>query len=230
MPEGLRHTAHEVHALQQGMLQCGMALLQMASPQSDEQRVRSLEGEEVKTFEELQESKRVSRDQFMAAFKGEPVTCSCRKVTVPSYKLYKCYYCGVFHCDKCAAEHFGQTREEYNEEHYAECMVPRSADVVRTGRPLLQTQEEVVEADEQAPAEGVPPSERTSPYSRTLSDAEAEERAHLCDQFNCQAAPGERDVTNCVNCGGELREKEGAWYHWSQFDQGFLGPPQDYVS
>jgi len=51
-----------------------------------------------------------------------------------------------------------------------------------------------------------------------------------CDHGNCQARPGVKGITNCIHCGGELREVDGSWYHWSQFDAEELGEPQDYVS
>lgn len=51
-----------------------------------------------------------------------------------------------------------------------------------------------------------------------------------CDMGRCEAPKGTSDVTNCIHCGGELIEKDGAWYHHSQFDCDELGDPQDYVS
>lgn len=33
---------------------------------------------------------------------------------VPLWAAVRCYYCGQFYCEACAAEHFGKSREEYN--------------------------------------------------------------------------------------------------------------------
>lgn len=46
--------------------------------------------------------------------KGEQpkVQCPCG-LTAPLRFLYRCLYCGAFFCKKCAEEHFGKTREEY---------------------------------------------------------------------------------------------------------------------
>jgi hypothetical protein len=50
-----------------------------------------------------------------------------------------------------------------------------------------------------------------------------------CNHGYCEALEGERNVGMCVHCGAELIERNGAWFHHSQFDQPFLGMPQDYV-
>lgn len=50
-----------------------------------------------------------------------------------------------------------------------------------------------------------------------------------CDMGNCEEKEGESGIANCIHCGGELHEKDGAWYHHSQFDHDELGEPQDYV-
>jgi len=98
---------------------------------TEEERVDTLalimsEAEEhKKTVDELRANKKIARKQLMSAAKGKDVTCFCEKVTVPAFKLYRCYYCGIFFCDRCAPDHFGQTREEHNEENYKEFMVPR---------------------------------------------------------------------------------------------------------
>jgi hypothetical protein len=146
--------------------------------------------------QELKESQKKAREQLSAAYKGCSVKCSCGKVSGPVFKLYRCYYCGVFFCDICAAEHFGKTREEHNREHYQEYMVPRIQDPLASGLE---------------------------------SEQELERRAGLCDVWPCVAEPGAKGYTNCVNCGAELIEKDGKWYHWSQFDHEHLGEPQDYV-
>ncbi len=40
------------------------------------------------------------------------VTCRCGN-HMPLRFAYKCYYCGEYLCDACAAVHFGKTREQY---------------------------------------------------------------------------------------------------------------------
>lgn len=49
----------------------------------------------------------------------------------------------------------------------------------------------------------------------------------------CEAWDDDRGISNCVHCGGELREVNGLWYHHSQFnnDMFLISPerPQDYV-
>jgi len=34
------------------------------------------------------------------------ITCGCCQKPTPIYWLYKCFYCGVWFCHKCAKEHF----------------------------------------------------------------------------------------------------------------------------
>lgn len=80
----------------------------------------------VLTEAEIRINRVLSRAQLMAVRKEQDVTCKCGKVTGPVWKLYRCYYCGIFFCDRCAAEHFGQTREEHSREHYPEHMIPRT--------------------------------------------------------------------------------------------------------
>lgn len=50
-----------------------------------------------------------------------------------------------------------------------------------------------------------------------------------CDMGRCEAPEGARGTTNCIHCGGELIEQDGAWYHHSQFDCDELGEPQDFA-
>lgn len=47
-----------------------------------------------------------------------------------------------------------------------------------------------------------------------------------CDMGPCEPIKGERGSSMCLHCGGELIERDGAWYHHSQFDADHLGPPQ----
>lgn len=53
-----------------------------------------------------------------------------------------------------------------------------------------------------------------------------------CYDGKCDAPANATGITNCIHCGGELREINGFWYHHSQFDGEKLISPenwQDYV-
>lgn len=52
--------------------------------------------------------------QFIEAANNK-VTCACSR-TLPLRFAYRCLYCGQFYCQKCAEEHFGKTRKEYDSE------------------------------------------------------------------------------------------------------------------
>jgi hypothetical protein len=101
---------------------------------TNELKKKELEPEEplhtVLNDEELKQTRALARLQLTAMRKRTPVVCRCgREFDFTVYwKMYRCYYCGVFFCEKCAAEHFGQSREDYNREHYQEYMVPRGED------------------------------------------------------------------------------------------------------
>lgn len=58
----------------------------------------------------------VRKQTEQAMNKGRPfVRCGClKKLQMP--EAYKCLYCGEWYCAPCAEEHFGKTREEYQEE------------------------------------------------------------------------------------------------------------------
>jgi hypothetical protein len=43
------------------------------------------------------------------------ITCGCGH-NVPLRFMYKCLYCGEYHCKPCAEVHFGQTIKERNKE------------------------------------------------------------------------------------------------------------------
>lgn len=55
----------------------------------------------------MEEQLRESKDNA-----GCAVTCPCG-TKAPMRFMFRCYYCGVWYCFKCAAVHFGMTREEY---------------------------------------------------------------------------------------------------------------------
>lgn len=42
------------------------------------------------------------------------VVCACKKA-FHAKDMYQCFYCDVWHCEKCAEEHFGMTKEEWTE-------------------------------------------------------------------------------------------------------------------
>lgn len=50
--------------------------------------------------------------QIRQSMRESTVTCGCGN-RQPLRYMFRCYYCGVFFCHKCAGEHFGKTREEY---------------------------------------------------------------------------------------------------------------------
>jgi len=66
------------------------------------------------TKEEQAASTRQAMNQFSDASKGNKVECGCGK-HLDSFRMFRCLYCGVYHCQPCAEEHFGQTREEFKQ-------------------------------------------------------------------------------------------------------------------
>lgn len=52
---------------------------------------------------------------------GSVIKCGCGKKQ-PMRFMYRCYYCGVFFCFTCAADHFGQTRQEYYDQKSKEAL------------------------------------------------------------------------------------------------------------
>ncbi len=56
------------------------------------------------------------RRQWIDSTKPAPtVTCGCGHAA-PLRFLYRCLYCGLFFCERCAEAHFGKTKEEYARE------------------------------------------------------------------------------------------------------------------
>lgn len=45
------------------------------------------------------------------------VRCPCCLKILELINSYKCLYCGIWFCEKCAEKHFGKTREQYRKEH-----------------------------------------------------------------------------------------------------------------
>lgn len=50
----------------------------------------------------------------------------------------------------------------------------------------------------------------------------------ICNNGLCEAPEGARGITNCIHCGKQLHEKDGAWYTWDA-DMYKYPKPQDYV-
>jgi hypothetical protein len=48
-----------------------------------------------------------------------------------------------------------------------------------------------------------------------------------CDSGLCEAPFEARGSANCVHCGAEMNERDGAWYRWDAPEDG--GIPQGYV-
>lgn len=65
---------------------------------------------------ERDEKRALVASQVREVGSSATVTCGCGR-KIPIILSYRCYYCGVFLCAKCAGQHFGKTREEYLAEH-----------------------------------------------------------------------------------------------------------------
>lgn len=63
--------------------------------------------------------RRISGDTWMLsqqmkmAYEEDRMMCAECTCTVDLPLAYRCYYCGKWYCFDCAADHFGQTREEF---------------------------------------------------------------------------------------------------------------------
>jgi hypothetical protein len=51
-------------------------------------------------------------EQYKSMEKENQCTCMCGEVLHYS-KLFRCFYCGVYLCEKCCERHFEETRKEY---------------------------------------------------------------------------------------------------------------------
>ena len=67
---------------------------------------------------ELDNKRNIVYKQQKQAMMVSKVTCECN-LTIPLYHVTRCYYCGEYYCEKCAAEHFGKSREQYLKEKNA---------------------------------------------------------------------------------------------------------------
>jgi hypothetical protein len=68
--------------------------------------------------EDVAQSLRTSHKQLRQASRYGIVECPCG-VAGKTHYLYRCLYCGVFHCRACAEKHFGKTRSEWVAEQKA---------------------------------------------------------------------------------------------------------------
>lgn len=55
---------------------------------------------------------KLAAKQFKEVIATNKVTCECGR-TIPLRFAYKCLYCDLWFCTKCAGDHFGETREAY---------------------------------------------------------------------------------------------------------------------
>lgn len=68
-------------------------------PENDEERIQL-----------LQIVKNQSKE--LAVLTGMKVTCYCGKRINVYHHAYRCYFCGIYFCRKCAARHFNKVIEE----------------------------------------------------------------------------------------------------------------------
>jgi len=65
-----------------------------------------------KTQEELEQLRIAIQRQLKQAMEDPTyVDCATCNTPYPLWKLYRCYFCGLWFCDNCAAYHFGKKRE-----------------------------------------------------------------------------------------------------------------------
>jgi len=65
-----------------------------------------------KTMADLEHLRIIARrqlDQIMA--ENTWVNCGACSSAFPLWKLFRCYYCGIWICENCAPEHFGGKRK-----------------------------------------------------------------------------------------------------------------------
>jgi len=64
------------------------------------------------TQEELQQLQIAIQRQLKQIMSNNTwVDCATCESGFPLWKLYRCYYCGLWVCENCAPEHFGGKRE-----------------------------------------------------------------------------------------------------------------------
>lgn len=56
------------------------------------------------------------REQLDAALAETGVPCECGN-SYPLRSMYRCLYCGIWFCERCAEIHFGKTKAQYRAEH-----------------------------------------------------------------------------------------------------------------
>lgn len=61
----------------------------------------------------------ILRQQYKAAAESAVIICPCGHSRALS-RAYRCLYCGLYFCEKCAERHFGKTRLEWYAERRGE--------------------------------------------------------------------------------------------------------------
>lgn len=61
----------------------------------------------------------VKQEAQGVSIRSGTVTCPCGKERA-ALLMYRCLYCKVYFCDRCAEDHFGKTVEEYKSEFHGE--------------------------------------------------------------------------------------------------------------
>ena len=65
-----------------------------------------------KTFDDVEQIRKVVQKQLSQIRANNTwVDCGTCESAYPLWKLYRCYYCGIWICENCASHHFGKKRE-----------------------------------------------------------------------------------------------------------------------
>lgn len=64
-------------------------------------------------------------------------------------KMYKCLYCDIWYCTKCAETHFGQTQQEWKDNKKSKAFAKAKATIAKRRQqkksPCIKHQREIVE-------------------------------------------------------------------------------------
>ena len=64
------------------------------------------------TIDEVTQITKVVRKQLAQIMANSTwVDCGFCESAYPLWKLYRCYYCGIWICENCAPRHFGKKRD-----------------------------------------------------------------------------------------------------------------------